>query len=286
MNLRTLLSILMVFMNLAMGSAQAAFSVWAVNRTDVTVRLSLALQNGSFLETHPFVALLPGDSCRVLIDHFDTWFAYYLVFDNVERTDVQYQGLDAEDYRFAPPSGSRPNSNPRTTGYTGRYYTPVRFSASGSVYLITVEEVSTCRGRCINGEGTEYAYGEYFTTTWSAGLPNGNGVMVSADTTFTGAWQNGAMHGRFTIVATDGYDEKGRYVEGMREGDFTVKMPNGDRYEYHYVSGFLQGPQVMIVQREDAYGRERRTLWYDHGKPIQKPQTKKKLMLRDTPIER
>lgn len=273
-------------MNLAIGSVQAAFSVWAVNRTDATVRLSLALQNGSFLETHPYVALVPGDSCRVLSEHFDTWFAYYLVFENEEGTDVQYQGADAEHYRLAPPSGPRPNSNPRTTGHTGRYYTPVKLIETDSVYQITVTEVSTCRGRCIDGEGTEYAFGEYFTTTWRAGIPNGKGVLMSADTTFTGAWENGAMHGRFTIIATDGYHETGRYVEGHRERDFTVHMPNGDRYEYQYEAGLLHGEQVMIIQREGAYGRERRTLWYDHGKPIQKPRTRETRMLRDTPIER
>lgn len=286
MKLRTLLFILIALLNLATDSAQAAFSIWAVNRTDVAVRLSLALQNGSFLETHPFVPLLPGDSCRVLSEHFDTWFAYYLVFDNEERTDVQYQGQDAEVYRFAPPSGSRPNSNPRTSGYTGRYYTPIRLSATDSVYQITVVEVSTCRGRCIDGEGTEYAYGEYFTTTWSARKPNGKGVMVSADTTFTGAWRNGDMDGRFTIAATDGYNEKGRYAEGLRVGAFKVLMPNGDRYEYLYEMGLLHGEQVMIIQRDEAYGRERRTLWYDHGTPIQKPRSKNKPLLRDTPIVR
>jgi hypothetical protein len=286
--MNTLRNLLFVMMTVHSVAIQSACTVMAVNRSDVPLHLSLFVVNGDIEETWPFRVLMPGDSC-VLVERFrDTWFAYYAFFGNDERTDIQYQEADAKRYRFEPAQGTRPLAHPRGRGHSTRTYTPVFLNPADSVYILEFVEVSTCRGRCINGEGTEYAFGEYFScSSWKDGRPNGKGQLLSADTLFAGSWRDGLMHGSFTITAPDGYSEEGRFVSGLREGDFTVVLPNKDRLHYHFRNGVLHGEQVQVITREDGYGRERRVLWYANGVESEgPPRDAKRGMYRASPIAR
>lgn len=267
--LRTLLCLLLLMLT---NAAKPACTILAVNRADVPVHLSLFVVNGDIEETWPYKVLMPGDSCVVVQRFRGGWFAWYAWFGNDERTDIQYQEADAEQYRFEPASGSLPLAHPRGRGHRTRTYTPVFLSPADSVYVLEFNEVSTCRGRCINGEGTEYAYGEYFQCrSWKNARPDGAGRLLSADTLFVGAWQDGLMHGSFTITAPDGYREEGRFEHGMREGSFTVTLPNKDRLHYHFRNGVLHGEQVVVIARQEGHGRERRVLWFEDGREVQAP---------------
>lgn len=283
--LRTLACLLLI---MHAATARPACTVLAVNRTDVPIHLSLFVVNGDIEETWPYRLLMPGDSC-VVAEHFrGAWFAWYVWFDNEERTDIQYQEADAEQYRFEPAQGTRPLAHPRRRGPSSRTYTPVHLTPADSVYVLEFEEVSTCRGRCINGEGTDNAFGEYFwCRAWKNARPNGSGRLQSADTLFVGAWRGGLMHGKFIITAPDGYREEGHFENGVREGDFTVTLPNKDRLHYHFRNGVLHGRQVVVIERQDGYGRERRELWYADGQEVQAPsRDPKRGMYRASPIAR
>ncbi len=283
--LRTLACLLLI---MHAAAARTACTILAVNRTDVPVHLSLFVVNGDIEETRPYGVLMPGDSCTLVDDFREDWFAWHALFGNEERTDIQYQEADAEQYRFEPAQGTRPLAHPRRRGPSTRTYTPVFLNRADSVYVLEFDEVSTCRGRCINGEGTEYAFGEYFRCkAWKDGRPSGTGQLLSADTLFVGAWRDGLMHGKFTITAPDGYREEGRYDGGVREGEFTVTLPNKDRLHYHFRNGVLHGRQVVVIERQDGYGRERRELWYADGLEVKAPpRDAKRGMYRASPIAR
>lgn len=286
--MKTLRALLCLLLMTYAVAAKPACSILAVNRTDVPVHLSLFVVNGDIEETWPYRVLMPGDSC-VLVGRFrDKWFAWYAFFGNDERTDIQYQEADAEQYRFEPATGSLPLAHPRGRGYSTRTYTPVFLRPADSLYVLEFREVSTCRGRCINGEGTEYAFGEYFSCkSWKNARPDGPGRLLSADTLFVGAWRDGLMHGKFTISAPDGYREEGRFENGVRQGSFTVALPNKDRLHYHFRNGVLHGEQVQVVERLEGHGRERRVLWYEDGLEVQAPpRDAKRGMYRASPIAR
>jgi hypothetical protein len=286
--MNTLRILFILMMTVHAVAVQSACTVMAVNRSDVPVHLSLFVVNGDIEETWPYRMLMPGDSC-VLVERFrGGWFAWYVWFGNEERTDVQYQGTDAERYRFEPAQGTLPLAHPRRRGHSTRTYTPVFLNQADSVYVLEFDEVATCRGRCINGEGTEYAFGEYFScSSWKDGRPNGKGQLLSADTLFAGSWRDGLMHGSFIITAPDGYREEGRFENGLREGDFTVTLPNKDRLHYHFRNGVLDGRQVVVIERQDGYGRDRRELWYQDGQEVQAPpRDPKRGMYRASPIAR
>jgi len=286
--MNTLRILFFVMMTVHAVVVQSACTIMAVNRSDVPVHLSLFVVNGDIEETWPYRLLMPGDSC-LLMEHFrGGWFAWYGWFGNAERTDIQYQEADAEQYRFEPAPGTRPLAHPRRRGPSTRTYTPVFLNPADSVYVLEFDEVSTYRGRCINGEGTAFAFGEYFLcTAWKDGRPDGKGELLSADTLFLGAWRDGSMHGSFTITAPDGYREEGRFENGLREGDFTVTLPNKDRLHYHFRNGVLHGRQVVVIERQNGYGRERRELWYQDGLEVQAPpRDAKRGMYRASPIAR
>lgn len=289
MNAMNALRILFVLlMTMQAFLAQSACTIMAVNRTDVPINISLFVVNGDIEETWPYRELMPGDSCVVVSLFRGTWFAWYAYFANDERTDIQYQEADAEHYRFRPATGDRPLAHPRGRGNSTRTYVPVFLSATDSVYLLEFDEVSTCRGRCINGEGTEFAFGEFFwCKNWTNRRPNGPGRLMSADTLYVGAWNDSLMHGNFMITAPDEYSEVGRFERGAREGEFKVILPNKDRLHYHFRNGELHGEQVQVITREDGYGRERRVLWYENGKEVDPPtRGKGQGQYRDSPIAR
>lgn len=286
--MNTLRILFCILMTMNADAVQPACTVMAVNRTDVPIYLSLFVVNGDIEETWPFQLLMPGDSCEAVEHLRGGWFAWYAVFGIEERTDIQYQAADAERYRFEPAQGTRPLAHPRRRGHSTRTYTPVFLNPADSVYVLEFDEVSTCRGRCINGQGTEYAFGEYFTcTSWKNARPNGPGRLLSADTLFVGSWRDGQMHGKFTITAPDGYREEGRFVNGVREGDFTVTLPNKDRLHFHFRNGVLHGEQVQVIERQEGYGREKRVLWHEDGQEVQAPpRNPKRGMYRASPIAR
>jgi len=286
MNILRILFVLM--MTIHAVAARPACTIMAVNRTDVPINISLFVVNGDIEETRPYRELMPGDSC-VLVGLFrGAWFAWYAYFANDERTDIQYQEVDAEHYRFRPATGDRPLAHPHGRGNSTRTYVPVFLSATDSVYLLEFDEVSTCRGRCINGEGTEFAFGEYFwCKNWTNGSPNGPGRLMSADTLYAGVWRDGKLNGKFTISAPDGYREEGDYQNGLRDGLFRVVLPDGNRLIYTFRNGQLHGRQEEVLIRAGGRGRERRTLWFKDGVEVPAPaRDPNRGMYRNSPIAR
>jgi hypothetical protein len=231
-----------------------ARTIYCHNQVRDTVEVVLAMHDGVCYRAMKAWPVAPGLD-TLITGVYAPEFVWYARYPGRNREDYQYNGPDAERYRFTPPTGNegdrlRADVNGKDAS-EWVFGFPVSFAPEDVSYTIVITEPSYCKGRSLNGYGRVFNFMEFMDATRVDGYPEGKFTIAFGDTTIKAAMVNKLLDGPCTVVFGKKPElrrAKGSFVAGAMHGLWVFEDHTRNwSFRYNYNMGVLEGWQVQRI---------------------------------------